>query len=168
MKSRIVRTARMLLVPAALLALGPVPARASERWSDYSRLASPEARAEAAAFEARLEGAATVEEARALAEAELRFAGRALGVAEAALPASDSFARARAKLAALEARVGEAETAAEVAGAMGFLVQPAAYGPPVYAAGGGDCNYSSTDTIVIVIGLIFGIIPGLIYLWLLC
>ncbi|MCA9773464.1 MAG: hypothetical protein KC466_13705 [Myxococcales bacterium] len=77
--------------------------------------------------------------------------------------------RARTRLDAIDARIAAADSPAQVSFVFG-TAQPLAAGALVtpYASVSGSCNYTAGEVVIIVVGLIFGIIPGLIFLWILC
>jgi hypothetical protein len=119
----------------------------------------------------RIAGAATIEEARRLAVADTSRARQALARAGRVLPFRDSIRETRDRLEAFEARVGEANTQSEVADEFaGFLDLPRVQegGGLFPVEGKGGCHYSKGEIIIVLIGLLFGILPGIIFLILLC
>lgn len=118
-------------------------------------------------FIGQLEGQASVEEAQALALEQSRLARRAIELAGKVGPLRDSLAPTDARLSAYEAAVGLAQTPSEVASAFKELLSR-----------DGDrlqdvkrskqCDYTVGEVVIIIIGFILGIIPGIIFLFLLC
>lgn len=120
-----------------------------------------------------IRGGATVDEARRLATQPTSLAGDALQRARWLVPGgSEDLERAYRRIRDYEARVGSAATSEQIASEFEsmFLTQRAAIGPPVAAdVGDGDgCDFSTGEIIAIVLGFIFGILPGIILLILLC
>jgi len=137
--------------------------------------------------------APTVEEARELIFSQTRLAAKALSAASWILPFSASVREAREKIERLEKRVYAANTQTEVAKDFSdFLVVPAqpdsyqivAYSdesPIILASSdlddsavsvssdsGHGCNYTTGEIIIIVLGFILFIIPGIIFLIIFC
>jgi hypothetical protein len=113
-------------------------------------------RAELQAFTDRLAAAGTADEAKDLALDKIRLGQKSIHRAEKLVGDRAGLAEAQAKLDALEAQVRAADTQAEVASAFGGLDQSA------------GCDYTTTEIVVIVIGFVLGIIPGIIFLFLFC
>jgi len=122
------------------------------------------------AFRDRLAAAPTPEAARALALSQTRLAHRALSRAKWMLPLSGTVRDANRKLEAYEARIGESRTQEEVAAQFGKLARMASAGDPkiIDAKVRSNCDYTTTDIVIIILGFFFGIIPGIIFLFLLC
>lgn len=139
--------------------------------------------------------APTVEEARELILSQTGLARKALSTASWILPFSSSIQEARDKIGDLERRVYAANTQAEVANDFSnFLAAPAdrqgsdgvgpneTNGSPLVLAennldqsavsigggGGGGCNYTAGEIIIIILGFLLFIIPGIIFLILFC
>ena len=141
-------------IALALLALGPQVARAAE-----GTCASDEEMAAFTAFGDRLAGADSPEEARRMAMSKIRLGHRAIDTAERMMPNEAGIAEAAARLDAFEADVASARTQQEVAARFDGL---AARGD------GGGCHYNVGEVLVVVVGFVLGIIPGIIFLLLLC
>lgn len=128
-----------------------------------------EVRAEAlAGFQERIATAPDADAARALAFDETAGARHALDRA-AWFAGEQTVERGRERLDAIDARVAAAATPGEVALAFG-AAEPLAAGAVAtpLADISGRCSFTNEEVIVIVIGLIFGIIPGLIFIFLFC
>jgi len=145
-------------------------------------------------YGAQIANAPTLDAARELILGQTRLAQKALAAASWALPFSDSVREAREKITALEHRVYAANTQSEVASDfLDFLQVPEdseSYQPlghpegdgspmlvaqtnldqPVVHVGpsGAGCNYSTAEIIIIILGFIFFIIPGIIFLIIFC
>jgi hypothetical protein len=110
-------------------------------------------------FAQRLADAPTPEAARSSALAKIGVAHRAIDRAEAILPGEARLDDARGRLDAFEARVADAPTQDAVANEVRGLI----------ALGGGTgCSYDTTEVVVIVIGFVLGILPGILFLFLFC
>jgi hypothetical protein len=122
------------------------------------------------AFRDRLAAAPTPEAARALALSQTRLAHKALSRAKWIVPFSATVREANKKLEAYEARIRDARTQADVAAEFGGLVRVASAGDPkiVDAKMRANCDYTTTEIVIIIIGFLLGIIPGIIFLFLLC
>jgi hypothetical protein len=137
--------------------------------------------------------APTVEEARDLILLQTRLAAKALSTASWILPFSPSVREARDKIESLERRVYAANTQAEVARDFSeVLALPAEPDSPdmvggsggssiilagadlnesavrVGTEGGGGCNYTTGEIIIIILGFLLFIIPGIIFLIIFC
>lgn len=118
--------------------------------------------------------APTLDTAQERALDRSRLARRAIRTARWLAPASQDLAQAGERLEAYEERVRSAETPEQVAWEFGELVQLASLGTPVMADidvdidDGDGCDFSGGEIIAIVLGFLFGIIPGIILLILLC
>jgi hypothetical protein len=125
-----------------------------------------------ASYRDQIASAETVEEARALALAQTRLAREALSRAGRVLLLSESVRETKARLEAFEDRVQVAGTQAEVAEEYSTFLKiayrddPDSVAPQIESKGG--CHYTKMEIVIILIGLLFGILPGLIFLILLC
>jgi len=114
--------------------------------------------------------AGTVSQARAIALAPTDGAIDALKNARTIMPLSDDLRIAETWLSDARSRIlvasSQEQVADEFSGMMlaGLDDDRAAH----VSVGKAGCNYSTGETIAIVIGLILGIIPGLILLFVLC
>ena len=145
------------------------------------------------AYRLKIATAATVEEARDLILSQTRLAGKALSTASWVVPFSPSVREARDKIERFERRVYAANTQTEVARDFSeFLGVPAEpdrskivdgsgdshmilagvdVNQPavsVGTGGGGGCDYTTGEIIIIVLGFILFIIPGIIFLIIFC
>jgi hypothetical protein len=145
-------------------------------------------------FTLQIANAPTVEEARALILSQTRLARTALATASWLLPFSASVQEARDKIENLESRVYAANTQGEVASdfaellavptdpAHSQIAEPSApeSSPMMLAAenlnqpaasvsaGGGRCDYTTGEIIIICLGFLLFIIPGIIFLIVFC
>jgi hypothetical protein len=132
--------------------------------------ACPKERAELRAFRDRILAAPTPEAARTIVISQTRLAHKALSRARWILPFSGTVRGASRKLEAYEARVREAKSQAEVAREWSTLTRMAS------ADGGairdvkisGSCSYTTIEIVIIIIGFLLAIIPGILFLFLLC
>ncbi len=109
-------------------------------------------------FSQRLANAGTTDEAKELALSKIELGHKAIDKAAKFLPDDGAgLAEAEARLDTLEAGVVAAESQAQVAAQFDRI-----------GAVGGGCDYSTTEIVVIVIGFVLGIIPGIIFLFLFC
>jgi len=140
------------------------------------------------AYRERIVSAPTVEEARALVFSQTRLVHAALNTAAWVLPFSDSVREAREKIETLESRVYAATTQTEVADDVSDLVAPKAREAALSDAashmvlagvdlnesavrtgkGGGGCDYTTGEIVIIVLGFLLFIIPGIIFLIIFC
>jgi hypothetical protein len=129
-------------------------------------------RATVAAYRDRILAAPTPEAARELALSQTRLAKKALSRARWVLPFSGTIGETRHKLEAYEARVLAAKSQADVAAQFGRLVRLAEAKPGTVVdaleLGGTTCSYTTTEIVIILIGFLLAIIPGIIFLFLLC
>ena len=146
-------------------------------------------------YRLKIANASTVEEARELILSQTSLARRALSTASWILPFSSSVREARDKIGNLEKRVYAANTQTEVARDFSeFLAVPTDPGNSkivdqnetgsslmvlaendldrsavrVSTGDGHRCNYTTGEVIIIVIGFVLGIIPGIIFLFVFC
>ena len=129
-------------------------------------------RAAVTAYRNRILVAPTPEAARDLALSQTRLARKALSRARWIMPFSGSIGKANGKLEAYEARVRDARSQAEVAAEFAGLVRLAEATPGTVTDAvelkGKACSYTTAEIIIIVIGFLLGIIPGIIFMFLLC
>jgi len=141
----------------------------------------------------RIAAAPTVEEARELILSQTRLAATALSTASWVVPFSPSVQEARDKIERFERRVYAANTQTEVARDFSeFLGVPAEpdssrvvagsgdspillaetdlnqSAVSVHGGGGGGCDYTTGEIIIIVLGFLLLIIPGIIFLIIFC
>lgn len=143
-------------------------------------------------YRSQILNAPTLDEARSLVLEQTRLARAALSTASWLLPHSNSVRVARETIEALEARVYAANTQREVADDFAALVAPqatanasvapgATMGAPMVLAdvdlnksavkvhaGKGGCDYTTGEVIIIFLGFLLFIIPGIIFLILFC
>lgn len=112
------------------------------------------------AFRDRLATAESPAAAHELALSETRLAHRALSRAARALPESDELVAAETWLAAFDAGIEGATSQEEAAVQFDRLMAGEEVGP--------RCVYTNFEIVVIVIGFVLGIIPGIIFLFLFC
>lgn len=114
--------------------------------------------------------AGTVNQAQAIALAPTDGAIDALKNARTIMPLSDDLRIAETRLSDARSRILAASSQEQVADEFSGMVlaglddDRAAH----VSVGNASCNYSTGETIAIVVGLILGIIPGLILLVVLC
>jgi len=129
-------------------------------------------RAAVTAYRDRILVAPTPEAARDLALSQTRLAHKALSRARWIMPFSGSIGKANHKLEAYEARVRDARSQAEVAAEFTGLVRLAEAKPGTVTDAvelkGKTCTYTTGEIVIIIIGFLFAIIPGIIFLFLLC
>ena len=144
-------------------------------------------------YRLKIAAAPTVEEARALILSQTHLAAMALSTASWVVPFSPSVREARDKIERFEQRVYAANTQAEVARDFSeFLGVPAEpdnstigagsgdapillaetdlnqSAVSVHGGGGGGCDYTTGEIIIIVLGFLLLIIPGIIFLIIFC
>lgn len=132
-----------------------------------------EDRPELSALRDRIGASESVGAARALALEPTSQARSVLGRARWWMPGSESLARADQRLAKYEIDVQQASTVSAVADRYARLVRLPVAGDPIpvpdaSSAMMDNCHYSTGEIIAIVLGLLLGIIPGIILLFLLC
>lgn len=145
-------------------------------------------------YQLKIANARTVEEARDLILSQTRLARKALSTASWLLPHSSSVRKAREKIGTLENRVYAANSQTDVARDFSeFLALPVEpeeakladqdgtdSSPIVLAetdlnesavqvsSGGHGCNYTTGEVIIICLGFLLFIIPGIIFLIIFC
>ena len=129
-----------------------------------------EARTELLVLRDRIAAASGLDESRRLALEQTGLARKALSRAKWVIPFNGALREASGKLDAYEVRVQEAGTPGEVAEAFGDLVRLASADglTIVDAEVKADCDYTTGEIVIIVIGFLFAIIPGIIFLAILC
>jgi hypothetical protein len=111
----------------------------------------------------------TLDAARELALPPAEQARAALTRARWLMPFSTSLAAAETRLSAYQNDVQNARSPEQVAARFGALVKLASSNSySSDASFSSNCHYSTGEVIVIVIGFILGIIPGIILMFLLC
>jgi hypothetical protein len=146
---------RRLVIPslALSLALSPVSTFASED----RQCPTAEQRALFQDFQDRLSKAETPEEARREALSKIRLGHKAIRKASRLVSDKQGIARAQSRLDELERGVLAARTQEEVAAQFGQLDAQAV-----------NCHYDTVEIVVIVVGFVLGILPGLLFLILFC
>ncbi len=109
-------------------------------------------------FRDRVAGAESPAAARRMALQQTRLGHKAIDQARRAFPGEPGLVAAEAKLDGFEAGVRAANTQGEVAAQIDTL----------NANVGMNCDYSGVEIVVIVIGFILGILPGILFLFLFC
>ncbi|MBS1211562.1 MAG: hypothetical protein H6R26_178 [Proteobacteria bacterium] len=114
--------------------------------------------------------AQTIDEARTLALAPTDAALDAVSKARSVVPFSQDLRQAQSRLADARSRIEEAETPAQVADEFSGMMWAGLDDDSLarVKVGSHGCDYSTGETIAIVVGLILGIVPGLILLVVLC
>ncbi|NOS75347.1 MAG: hypothetical protein HOP36_12600 [Methyloglobulus sp.] len=114
--------------------------------------------------------AKSLSDAQKMALAPTNEAIDALRNASNIMPFSDDLNSAETRLSDARSRILVASSQAEVADEFSGMMLAGLDNDSAarVSVGSGSCNYSTGETIAIVIGLILGIIPGLILLVLLC
>jgi hypothetical protein len=111
----------------------------------------------------------SVDQARAMALAPTDDALDALSNANAIMPFSDELNAAKNRLSEARLRILAATSQRQVADEFsGLMLAGLDDNAANLSIGKASCNYTTGETIAIVLGLILGIIPGLILLVLLC
>lgn len=116
-------------------------------------------RAEMQAFRDKIADAGSPEEAREMALSKTRLGHKAIRRAARTLPDSSGLAEAEARLDAFEAGIEGAQTQQEVAMQFDQLMAQRT---------GISCQYDTVEVVLIVIGFILGILPGVLFLFLFC
>jgi len=129
-------------------------------------------RAAVSEYRDRILAAPTPETARELALSQTRLAHKALSRARWIMPFSGSIGKANRKLEDYEARVRAAQSQEAVAQEFSGLVRLASAQPGTVTDAvelkGKTCVYTTGEIVIIIIGFLFAIIPGIIFLFLLC
>lgn len=116
-------------------------------------------RAKLEAFRDELANAKTPEEAKSMALRKVDVGHKAIKQAAKVMPGQNSIVEADAKLTAFEDSIAQAGTQQEVADRFdGLMARPTGVG----------CQYDTVEILVIVIGFLLGVIPGIIFLFLFC
>lgn len=144
---------RAVIVAALLMFSGLARAQPTECVSESQRGRLSEFRDHVAA-------AATPAEAKEMVLRQARFGHVALEQAARMAPEQVDIQEAQARLSSFEAGVAAATTQGEVAEQLDGVVAA--------EAESGGCVYTPVEIIVIVIGFILGILPGILFLFLFC
>ena len=167
--------------------LAPGPEQELFEAAITSRCVPPAAHDVLRSYSQSIDTAPSVDAARALVLEQTALARRALRTASWLLPFSDTIADLQRDLDTLEHRVFAAATQTEVASdfldALAVPAEQSGYETseePVMLAStalvqsavtigdGGGCNYTVVEILIIIIGFLLFIIPGIIFLILLC
>lgn len=143
---------RLLALIGLLFMAAPAFARSDSCPSDNQRQ-------QLSAFRDRLAGAASTEEAREMAFEQTRLGHVAIERASHVFHKNQDLMVAQAQLDAFDAQIQTATSQAEVAAAVDQLVDSNA---------DMDCDYTNFEIVIIVIGFILGILPGILFLFLFC
>lgn len=138
---------------AVSLALAPAPSLASED----GQCPTAEQRALFQDFQDRLSRADSAEEARQQALSKIRQGKKAVRHAARLVKDQEGIDRARSKLDALERGVLQARTQDEVAAQFSQLGTQAV-----------KCHYDTVEIVIIVVGFVLGVLPGILFLILFC
>jgi hypothetical protein len=114
------------------------------------------------AFADKVAQAPTLAEAQDMALDKVALSRKAIRIADKQLGGDPAIAEATARLDAFDAQVRAATDQEQVSAAVGGLVRHP--GGQVQ----GRCSYTAGEVVIIVIGFLLGIIPGIIFLFLLC
>ncbi len=159
----------LLILPAA------TPVNAMSTWDSLDLIksgcpAGSEQYQKLNALKTQISQAETVDAARIMALTPTNAALSALDNAYTLLPFSDELAGAKDRLSAVRSRIILASSQAQVADEFSGMLLAGLDDDKLahVSVGKTGCNYSTGETIAIVIGLILGIIPGLILLVVLC
>jgi hypothetical protein len=150
----------MRVIVAVSLALAPMTSQASgpsRGLGEDMQCPTEEQRAVFQQFQDKLSRAETPEEARELALSKIRLGHKAVRQASKLVSDEEGIATAEARLDALEQGILAAQTQDEVAAQFGNLDAQAA-----------NCHYDTMEIVVIVVGFVLGIIPGILFLVLFC
>lgn len=165
----------LLIFPASSAAsIGNPDTRSFPRALKFARgdCACDSERAELVAHRDRIAESATLEEAQTLALVDVGLARKAISRAKWIMPRSQTLRNASERLESYEVSVEGAQSQQEVAEAFANLVRLASADElQVVDVGLLDkegCEFTTGEIIVIIIGLVFGIIPGLIFLAIFC
>jgi hypothetical protein len=112
------------------------------------------------AFADKVSQAPTLEAAQDMALDKISLSRKAIRLADKQLGGDPAIAHATARIDAFDAQVRGATSQEEVSVAFAQLA------PSQSVAG--RCDYTGGEIVIIVIGFILGIIPGIIFLFLLC
>lgn len=121
---------------------------------------SAEHHAQLTALRDRIAGAESTEEAQELALDQTRLGHEAIDRARQLFPADADIAEADARLTAFEEGIAAATSPAQVADQLDTLDQT--------GATAGRCDYTNGEIVVIIIGFLLGILPGILFLFLFC
>ena len=143
---RLTLLASLVLAPAGSFAAGPV-----------GRCPTDSDRAILQEFQQRLSAADSAEEAQQMALSKIRLGHRAVKTASKLVSDQQGIARAEARLVELEEGILASQTPTEVAEQFGRLDSQAL-----------NCHYDTVEVVVIVVGFVLGILPGVLFLILFC
>jgi len=146
------RTTLMRATLAASLALAPMQAMASDM-----QCPNNEQRAAFQDFQDKLARAGSPEQAKELALAKIELSHKAIKKASKLVSDGSAIARADAKLDTLEQGVLAAQTQQEVAAQFANI-----------GVFGTHCHYDTAEIVIIVVGFVLGILPGVIFMLLFC
>lgn len=107
-------------------------------------------------FQERIIAAESPEQAKELVLTQTRIGRKAIQRASRILPENQGVSEAEARLTIFEAKIDDASSQREVAD----VVQSNSTAL--------NCDYTTTEVVIIVIGLLLGILPGLLFLVLFC
>jgi hypothetical protein len=110
------------------------------------------------AFRDRVAAAPTTEAAQELALEQTKLGRLAIHRAHRVLPGNADIAEVESRFDAFEAGVYEARSPAQVADRFDLLIDTRS----------AQCDYTTTEIVVIVIGFLLGILPGILFLFLFC
>lgn len=143
------------ILAASLLLLASAPAQAAPAMcpTEHERLVLT-------TFRDQIAAAPTPEASKRMALRQTRLAHLAVAKAARTFPGSPGIQQANARLDAFDAGIASATTSEEVADQFDTVVE--------VGSGAGGCDYNTTEIVIIVIGFVFGILPGILFLFLFC
>jgi len=146
------------------------PSASSMELIKSSCQSGPEQYQELSRLKKEITAADTVTQARTMALAPTDDALGALKNARSIMPFSNDLRSAETRLSDARSRIVVASSQEQVADEFDGMMLAGLDNDSVarVSTGAGNCNYSTGETIAIVIGLILGIIPGLVLLVVLC
>jgi hypothetical protein len=133
---------------------------ATPAWAEPSMCPTDEHRSILRAFSQKLAAADDVDEAKGMAMKKLRAGEKVFDLVENLAPDAEGMVEARAKFDAFEATVLAASSTQEVASAFDDLAAPDQQAVA--------CDLDTVELIIVIIGFVLFIIPGIILLLLLC
>jgi hypothetical protein len=117
-------------------------------------------RAEMTAFRDRIAGADSPEAAREMALSQTQLGHVAIARAARIFPRNAELQQADRRLSEFEGGIESASTQADVALQFDQLMAG--------SHASGSCSYTTTEVVIIVIGFVLGILPGILFLFLFC